>query len=221
MDRDPLSPPADSTPSTTGDAVADPAAPSWPSESTSNYSLVPIAQSAPASDGTGAAPDRPQQPGQPDPAADPAPPAPAPKRRRPRRPSTGDGARHPAVFVDSSAIVALVDRDDAALGAATAAYRDLVAAGYRLFTTNYVVAETFDLLSSGVGPAVARRWLRDSKLAVYHADQGDERKAWALVARSEGKRGPSLTDAISLVVMGRLEVADAFAVDPNFLAETS
>ena len=129
--------------------------------------------------------------------------------------------QHPAAFVDSSAIVALVDRDDASHGAATAAYRDLVAAGYRLFTTNYVVAETFDLLSTGVGPAVARRWLRDSKLAVYHADQGDERKAWALVARSEGKRGPSLTDAISLVVMGRLEVADAFAVDPNFLAETS
>ncbi len=127
--------------------------------------------------------------------------------------------RHPAVFVDSSAIVALVDRDDASHRAAVDAYRGLVAAGYRLFTTNYVVAETFDLLSTGVGPSVARQWLRDSKLAVYHADEQDERKARKLVIQAEGKRGLSLTDAISVVVMERLDVADAFAVDPNFLAD--
>ncbi len=127
--------------------------------------------------------------------------------------------RHPAVFVDSSAIVALVDRDDASHRAAVDAYRGLVAAGYRLFTTNYVVAETFDLLSTGVGPSVARQWLRDSKLAIYHADEQDERKARKLVIQAEGKRGLSLTDAVSVVVMERLDVADAFAVDPNFLAD--
>ncbi|MDP9354263.1 MAG: PIN domain-containing protein [Chloroflexota bacterium] len=127
--------------------------------------------------------------------------------------------RHPAVFVDSSALVALVDRDDASHRAAVDAYRGLVAAGYRLFTTNYVVAEAFDLLSTGVGPSVARQWLRDSKLAIYHADERDERKARKLVIQAEGKRGLSLTDAISVVVMERLDVADAFAVDPNFLAD--
>jgi len=127
--------------------------------------------------------------------------------------------RHPAVFVDSSAIVALVDRDDTSHRAAVNAYRGLVAAGYRLFTTNYVVAEAFDLLCTGVGPSVARQWLRDSKLAIYHADEQDERKARKLVIQAEGKRGLSLTDAISVVVMERLDVADAFAVDPNFLAE--
>ena len=141
-----------------------------------------------------------------------------PARRGRKRLAPRDHTNHPAVFVDSSAIVALVDRDDASHEAAAAAYRDLVATGYRLFTTNYVIAETFDLLSTGVGPTVARQWLRDSRLAVYHADETDERRAWRVVARAEGKHGPSLTDAISLVVMARLEVTDAFAVDPTFLS---
>ena len=125
-----------------------------------------------------------------------------------------------AAFVDSSALVALVDRDDASHAAAVAAYRDLVAAGYRLFTTNYAVAETFDLLRAGLGTAIARQWLRDCRLAVYHADEQDEAAARRMVLEASDRRGLSLTDAISLVVMDRLGVTDAFAVDQHFLAET-
>ena len=127
----------------------------------------------------------------------------------------------PAAFVDSSALVALVDRDDAAHAAVAAAYGDLVASGYKLFTTDYVVAETFDLLRAGVGVAVARRWLRDSRLAVYHVDERDVAAARRLVLAASEARDLSLTDAVSLVVMDRLGVADAFAVDQRFLAETA
>lgn len=124
----------------------------------------------------------------------------------------------PAVFIDSSAIVALVDQDDASHQDAVAAYHGLVSAGYRLFTTNYVVAETYDLLRTGVGHAVARQWLKDSALATYHADEQDERRARRMVLRARGAQGLTLTDAISLIVMERFGVADAFAVDPNFLS---
>ena len=130
-------------------------------------------------------------------------------------------ATAPAAFVDASAMIALVDRDDASHRAAVDAYRGLVAAGYRLFTTNYVIAETYDLLNTGLGASVARQWLRDVKLAVYHADEQDEQKARRLIVNATGKRAPSMTDAISLVVMDRLGVSDAFAVDPNFLADTA
>ncbi|HET8521854.1 MAG TPA: PIN domain-containing protein [Thermomicrobiales bacterium] len=129
-----------------------------------------------------------------------------------------DRPRHIA-FVDSSAIVALVDRDDAAHQAAVAAYRDLLTADYALFTTNHVVVETFDLLSTGVGPGAARRWLQEMKLAIYHVDAEDEQAARRLMTQ----RGPdvpqSLTDAISRTVMKRLGVADAFVVDPHVLGE--
>jgi predicted nucleic acid-binding protein len=127
----------------------------------------------------------------------------------------------PTAFVDSSAIVALVDRHDAAHEAAVAAYRDLLDSGYRLFTTNFVVAETVDLLTDVIGADVARQWLRDHRLTVYYADEQDERRARALVIGSHSEQGLSYVDAVSLVVMERLGVADAFAVDPNFLSETA
>jgi predicted nucleic acid-binding protein len=128
----------------------------------------------------------------------------------------------PAIaFVDSSAIVALVDSNDRTHGAAVNAYRELVDQGYRLFTTNHVIAEVVDLLSATIGPDIARRWLRDHRLPVYHVDEQDEHRARALVISSRSPQGLSLVDAISLVVMERFGVADAFAVDPGFLSEAS
>lgn len=146
-------------------------------------------------------------------------PGPAPARERNTHPDRGQsGEDAPAAFIDSSAIVALVDQDDASHRDAVAAYHGLVGAGYRLFTTNYVVTETYELLRTGVGHAVARQWLRDSHLAVYHADEQDERRARRMVLQGRGSRGMTITDAVSLVVMERFGVADAFAVDPNFLS---
>jgi len=124
-------------------------------------------------------------------------------------------------FVDSSAIVALVDGNDRTHDAAVSAYRELLEQGYRLFTTNHVIAEVVDLLTAGIGPDIARRWLRDQRLPVYHADEQDELRARALVISSRNPHGLTLVDAISLVVMERFGVADAFAVDPGFLSEAS
>lgn len=128
----------------------------------------------------------------------------------------------PVAFVDASAIVAMVDADDPSHGAAVAAYRGLVADGYRLFTTDHGLAEAYDLLRLGLGGEVARRWLGLQRLAVYHVGEADlaEAERRLLAPAGEGGLPPdlSLTDALSLVVMERLGVADAFAVDPRFLA---
>jgi predicted nucleic acid-binding protein len=131
------------------------------------------------------------------------------------------GAPELVAFVDSSAIVAMVDANDRTHGAAVSAYAELLQQGYKLFTTNHVIAETVDLLDAGVGPDTARRWLRDHRLPIYHADEQDERRAKALVISSRSPRGLSYVDAVSLVVMERFGVADAFAVDPHFLNETA
>ncbi|MGI8475131.1 MAG: type II toxin-antitoxin system VapC family toxin [Thermomicrobiales bacterium] len=126
---------------------------------------------------------------------------------------------YPAAFVDSSAIIALVDRDDASHPAAVEAYHSLVRAGYRLFTTDHVVAETFDLLSASLGVASARQLLRDSRLAVYDVTPDDMERARASLLSRTGSQPLSMTNALSLAVMERLGVPDAFAVDPSFLAE--
>ncbi|MDQ3542060.1 MAG: PIN domain-containing protein [Chloroflexota bacterium] len=135
--------------------------------------------------------------------------------------SSEPGAGDVVAFVDSSAIVAMVDANDTTHDAAVAAYHELVDGGYKLFTTNHVIAETVELLTNGVGPAVARQWLRDQRLPVYHTDEQDNHRARALVIASRSPRGLSYIDAVSLVVMERFGVADAFAVDPHFLNETS
>ncbi len=152
---------------------------------------------------------------------DPAAPSATGRGRRGRKPKVTGADPGLAIFVDSSAIIALVDRDDNTHAAAVAAYGNLLAEGYKLFTTNYVISETFDLLSTGVGPDVARRFLRDCKLAIYHADEQDERRAKRVVLRQTGPNGLTLTDAVSFVVMERLNVADAFAVDPGFLSNAT
>lgn len=125
----------------------------------------------------------------------------------------------PIAFVDSSAIVAMVNRSDPTHDQAIAAYYELIDAGYHLFTTDYVVAETTQLLELAFGPDIAREWLRAQRLPVYHADEQDVKRAIAqLTSTSPGTR-LSVTDAISSVVMERLGVSDAFAVDPEFMAD--
>src|SRR5215218_3303217 len=82
-------------------------------------------------------------------------------------------AEHPVAFVDSSAIVTLIDRDDASHAAAVEAYRSLVTGGYRLFTTSHVIDEALELLTAGVGTADARQWLHEHRLATYYVDEAD------------------------------------------------
>ena len=123
----------------------------------------------------------------------------------------------PTAFVDASAIVAMVDRNDRSHADAVDAYHGLQEANYLLFTTNLVLAEVVQLLNDGVG--VARQFLRDHRLAVYHANEEDEARAVAMVMSSRSTRGLSYVDAVSLVVMEKLGIADAFVVDTTFLAE--
>lgn len=123
------------------------------------------------------------------------------------------------LFVDSSAIVALVDADDASHQPAVDAYESLVRDGYRLFTTDHALSEAYELLSMGVGPEVARQWLRDQKLTIYDVTDDDLAAARRRLLERTAGAALSFTDALSIAVMERLGVSDVFAVDPAFLAE--
>lgn len=127
----------------------------------------------------------------------------------------------PTAFVDASAIVALVDRNDLSHEDVVTAYRGLQEGNYRLFTTNLVIAEVVQLLNDGVGADVSRQFLRDHRLPVYHVTEEDEARAAAMVMTSRTDRGLSLVDAVSLVVMEKLGISDAFVVDTTFLAEAN
>ena len=123
----------------------------------------------------------------------------------------------PIAFVDTSAIIALVDRDDQTHEVAVNAYHSLVDDGYRLFTTNHVIGETYDLLAATLGHEVATQWLQDVGLAVYVTDNQDEERARERILAAAARHPIRYSDAISLSVMERLGIEEAFAVDPDFL----
>jgi predicted nucleic acid-binding protein len=132
---------------------------------------------------------------------------------------SADTGRSLIAFVDSSAILAIVNRADPTHDQAIAAYPELIDAGYHLFTTDYVIAETTQLIDLAFGADVARQWLRTQRLPVYHADEQDVKRAIAQMTSATPGARISMTDAVSSVVMERLGVSDAFAVDPEFMAD--
>jgi predicted nucleic acid-binding protein len=122
-------------------------------------------------------------------------------------------------FIDASAMVALADRGDATHRAAVSAYEELKAAGYRLFTTSYAIAEAFELIAIGLGHAAARHWLQALRIDIYHLDPDDISRARTRLVTDERLASRTLTDALNITAMERLGVRDAFAVDPDFVVE--
>ena len=121
-------------------------------------------------------------------------------------------------FVDASALVALADRDDASHGAAMSAYRDLVASDFRLFTTDFALANAHDLLMQILGTEIARSWLAQCAILVECVTAADLEEGRRTIEEGWSAPGATLTDATHLAVLDRLGVTDVFAVDRAFLA---
>lgn len=122
-----------------------------------------------------------------------------------------------SVFADTSAIYALLNRADEAHPAASAAFRELLDAGERLLTHNYVVVEAIALAQRRLGPdAVAA--LRDELLPILRQTWVDrELHELALAATiAAGSREPSLVDRVSFELMRRQGIRRVFAFDDDF-----
>ena len=119
------------------------------------------------------------------------------------------------LFVDTSAYFALYSADDErherALAISAAEYR-------RLYTTNYIIAETHALLLRRLGRRVAVRFLlehdRDST-EVVRVGESDEENAREIIV-SHGDKDYTLTNATCFAVMERLGITTAFTFDRHF-----
>jgi predicted nucleic acid-binding protein len=121
-------------------------------------------------------------------------------------------------FVDASALVALADRDDASHAAAVTAYQDLVASGFRLFTTDLALASAHELIAVALGQDVARSWLAHCNILVQRIAPADLEEGRRAIEEGWSAPRATLADAIHLAVLDRLGVTDVFAVDRAFLA---
>ena len=120
-------------------------------------------------------------------------------------------------FVDASALVALADRDDASHAAAVSAYQDLVAGGYRLFTTDLALAAAHELILAALGQEAARSWLAQCNILVHRIALADVEEGRRAIEEGWSATDAILADTIHLSVLDRLGVTDVFAVDRVFL----
>jgi uncharacterized protein len=124
-----------------------------------------------------------------------------------------------SVFVDTSAFVALRNESEAEHEAARRTLADLIGAGATLYTSNYVVAETYTALLVRVGRGEAIEWGRRFRageaIELVRLEQEAEEDAWEILERHDDKRW-SYVDATSFALIERDGGGEAFAFDTHF-----
>jgi len=122
-----------------------------------------------------------------------------------------------SVFVDTSALFALLDADDGDHGRVLAAFEDLCDSDAVLLTTNYVVVETLAVCQRRLGTEAARH-LMANLLPLMDVRWVTPEAHWEAVSvlLTASRRELSLVDCVSFEVMRRLGIRQAFALDGHF-----
>ena len=125
-----------------------------------------------------------------------------------------------SVFLDTSALFAVLDADDRYHAGADMVWRDLIAGTEDLVSTNYVLVETFALIQRRLGMAAVRTLDEDilPLVRVLWIDESDHRSG-VTAFLTAGRRELSLVDCVSFLVMRRQDIRVAFAFDQEFQAQ--
>jgi predicted nucleic acid-binding protein len=121
------------------------------------------------------------------------------------------------VFVDTSALMAVLDRADERHTAAKRAWEVMMSGPDIPVCHNYILVETSAVLARRFGLEAVREFERDIVpvlKVVWVTRDIHEAAVGALLAA--GRRGLSLVDCASFEVMRRSGVRTAFAFDPHF-----
>jgi uncharacterized protein len=123
-------------------------------------------------------------------------------------------------FVDTSAVYAFLDRNDAAHDRATVTWERLSAHTEPLVTSNYVVVETISLVARRLGFGAIRELQRyfPGVVQVHWVDRSVHDRALTTFLTA-GLRDLSLVDCVSFEVIRELGLDSIFAFDPHFQAQ--
>ena len=121
------------------------------------------------------------------------------------------------VFVDTSALFALLDADDAGHGIALPAWNGGVDECAGFVTTNYIVVETTALVQRRLGIHAVRTLIDEmlpmvDTIWVTDADHSTGLSLLLMAAR----RHLSLVDCVSFTVMRRMGIREYLGLDPHF-----
>jgi predicted nucleic acid-binding protein len=122
-----------------------------------------------------------------------------------------------SVFVDTSALFAMLDADDQNHQRAKQAWVSLITQGTEFTSTSYVLVETFALVQHRLGME-AVRVLQEDVVPVLRVEWVDEATHESGVAAmlTAARRQLSLVDCVSFIAMRRLGIKTVFAFDDHF-----
>lgn len=121
------------------------------------------------------------------------------------------------VFVDTSALLALLHAQDTHHADVVRVFQELGARSVPLVTHSYVLVETGALVRRRFGIDSFRRigeTVRKSAMVMW-VDERVHNAAWDLAA-VRGRKGPGLVDQVSFIVMTELGISSAVALDAHF-----
>jgi predicted nucleic acid-binding protein len=121
------------------------------------------------------------------------------------------------IFVDTSAIVALLAIDDQQHTAAERIWQKLLEGDHELVCNNYVLVEACSLIQRRYGMRVLNTFVKEAVPLIEVDWLGPEQHELAISAvLAANRRGLSLVDCASLETMRRLGIRAIFAFDPHF-----
>ena len=124
------------------------------------------------------------------------------------------------VFVDTSALLAVLDADDAFHPSARRIWTDLLDRAEDLLCTSYVLVECFALVQNRLGIPAVRVLMEDVLPMIrVHWVVAEEHQEGVSTLLAAGRRGLSLVDCVSFQSMRRLGVPHVFAFDHDFVEQ--
>lgn len=121
------------------------------------------------------------------------------------------------VFVDTSALLAVIDGDDSNHEEAVEIWTKLVSSSEVMVSHNYILVEMFALLQNRFGMQAIKVFVDDilPLLALEWVDETAHKIAQAALITA-GKRKLSLVDCVSFHIMRELGIESAFTFDSHF-----
>lgn len=122
-----------------------------------------------------------------------------------------------SIFVDTSALLAVLDADDKYHKRAKDIWLRLLSEDDPLVCSNYILVETFALVQNRLGIDAVRTLQEDilPVIAIEWVDESAHRAGVSGVLAAMRKK-LSLVDCISFDIMRKLGIKKAFTFDPHF-----
>ncbi len=121
------------------------------------------------------------------------------------------------IFVDTSGLLAVLDRDDKWHPKAATSWMEILSSDEFLITTNYVILELFAIVQNRLGMK-ALTLLQEDVLPVFQVEYINDKIHSSAIGLlfAASRRKLSLVDSVSFEIMRLLKIKTAFAFDKHF-----